>query len=277
MFISIIAYLLESPFIGLVIPLLLTGAHLLLIPKLFHNINWGRVTEVSDFKIWRMFLVSQATKSSYKRSKRYSIFRQSKRRKRAFKYTHQAIHHRLWLIYFGKNIELVLKLVGALLLLLSVLAFTSNLYFHVGIAISIYMYSNISASFFNDRLQSDILRVLPWDLTTYKQTYLKWVVCGASIILLPIVIYGIIHWTMWRPVQWLLYGCAFIYMYHVKIDKTITILSKQLQSFELDEGVGFFFLAVIVASSFYPAASLAFIICVLFFKRRTRQRHHTLG
>src|SRR5699024_4711310 len=218
-FLSSIVYLLESPFIGLLIPLILIGMHFFLIPTLFHNINWGRVTEVIDFKIWRMFLVSKATQSSYKRNKRHSIFRESKRRKKPFQYTHQSVHHRLWLIYFGKNIGLILQLVGAILLLLSVLAFVSDLYFQIGIAIGIYMYSNISASLYNDRFQSDILRVLPWDLHTYKQTFLKWVLYGAGVLLLPVIIYGVMHWTMWQPVQWVLYGCVFIYMLNVKIDK----------------------------------------------------------
>lgn len=263
LFISVITYLLESPFIGLFIPVVLVGLQFLFIPHLFKNINWGRVTEISDFTIWKMPLVSRATKSSFERSKRYSVFRQSKRRKKAFKYTHQAIHHRIWLIYLGKNISLIFQLIGALLLVISILAFTGGLYFHIGVAIGLHIYTNVISTFYRDRFQSDILRTLPWDLLIYKQTYFKWAVYGAIILFMPVVIYGVVNWTLWEPIKWLLYGCVFLYMYHLKIDKTITVLSRRMLTFEVDEGIGVLFLATIVVSNFYPIASLALIICMI--------------
>lgn len=263
---SVSTYLLDFPFIGLIIPLVLVVLHIVLIPQLFDDINWGRVTEVSDFKIWNMPLVSRATKSTYQRSKRYSIFRRSKRRKRAFKYTHQAIHHRLWLIYLGKNFSLILQLAGGLLVMLSVLAFMKDFYFHVGIALSIYIYLNVCTSFFRDRFQTDILRALPWDLYVYKRTFMKWVVYGASVPFIPILIYGVVHWSTWEPVKWVLYGCVFYYTYHVKMDKAIIVISKRLLTLDVSETAAFLFLVLIVGTGFYPALSLGLVICIPFFK-----------
>lgn len=222
-----------------------------------------------------MPLVSRATKTSFERNKRYSIFRQSKRLKRSFKYTHQAIHRRLWLIYLGKNMTLILQLIGSLLVLLTLLAFAGDVYFHIGIAISVYAYANVSASFFRDRFQTDILRALPWELPLYKQTFFKWAVFGAGILLIPIVIYGIIHWSIWEPFNWVLYGCVFLSLYHIKIDKSITVIAKRMLSLELSEVVGFLFLVMIVASSFYPFFSLGFIVCILFSVWH-KQHFHTL-
>jgi len=271
MLIGACTYLLEAPFFALIIPLVLLGLHMLFIPQLFKNINWGRVTEVSDYTIWNMPLVSRATKTSFKRSKRYSAFRQSKRRKRPFKYTYKAVHHRLWLIYFGKNINLIVQLVGVLLLLLSVLAFIGDLYFHIGLAISLYIYTNVCSTFYQDRFQSDILRTLPWELVIYKQTFLKWAMYGAGVLSVPIVIYGIINWSMWEPIKWLFYGSVFLYMYHLKIDKAITRLSKRFLTFEMDDGLGLLFVVMIVVGNFYPIASLSLIICMMLSKWRKKQ------
>src|SRR5699024_8210955 len=197
-----------------------------------------------------MPLVSKATKSSFERSKRYSIFRRSKRRKKPFQYTYKAIHHRMWSNYLGKNAVLIFQLIGAPLLLICILAFTGGLYFHLGIAIVVYIYTNVCSTFFRDRFHSDILRVLPWDLPVYKRTFSKWTMYGASILSIPVLIYGILNWTVWAPVKWLLYGFVYIYMYHLKMDKAITILSKQMLTFDLGEGIGLLFLVSIVVSHF---------------------------
>lgn len=275
LFFSICTYLLESPIIGLLIPLVLIGIHIPLMPQLFKQINWGRVTEVSDFKIWNMPLISRATKTSFKRSKRYSIFRQSRRRRKPFQYTHQAIHRRLWMIYFGENITLIAQSIGSLLVLLTVLAFAGGFYFQIGVAIALYVYANVSASFFRDRFQSDILRALPWELTLYKQTFFKWVLFGGSFLLIPIVIFGIIHWSIWQPLNWVLYGCVFLSLYHIKIDKSITILARRLLSLEWSEGIGFLFLIVVIGSGFYPILSFWFILCIIFLSWH-KQHFHTL-
>lgn len=267
---AIIVFLIGKPIIGLFIPVALAASHICLIPQLFKHINWGRVTEVSDYKIWNMPLVSQATKTSFQKGKRYSIFRQSKRRRSPFAYTYQAIHHRMWFIYLGRNMKHAGQVFATLLLLLSVLAFIGDLYFHIGVAISIYAYINVCTSFFHDRFQSDILRVLPWELPLYKQTFLKWVLYGASVFFIPIVMYGIVNISWWTPVEWALYGSVFLYMYHLKLDKTITLLAKREMTFDMDETIGLVFLALIVASSFHPVLSLGFIVCGLYSRRRRK-------
>lgn len=101
--------------------------------------------EVSDFKIWNMPLIGKASETKFKRQRKYSIFRNSEGQKKPFTYTSKEIHTRIWRIYLGENIVLILKAIGILFVMLVVLMFISNLTFNIGLAIAIYVYASVSA------------------------------------------------------------------------------------------------------------------------------------
>lgn len=259
--------LLASPIEGVILFLLIIGLNMLLIRSLFIGVKWEKVTEYSDYKIWNMPLISQASQVKFKRNKKHGIFANSKRNKRPLSYTKKAIHGRLWKIYLSKNFIRIMPLIGALLLMLFVFFWISNWLFQLGIAFAIYAYSSVATTFFSDRFQADILEVLPWDLPAYRNTFFKWAVYGSAVFLVPITVYLLIHWTLWSPLKLVFYVSVFLYVYESKMKKVTGILAKVPVFTTMNEFLGAIFLLGVVFSNFYPVLSIGMLI-ILFLLRR---------
>ncbi|WP_404451190.1 hypothetical protein LG329_12640 [Virgibacillus necropolis] len=237
--------------------------------SIFHAVHWGKVMEVNDFKIWNMPIISKASETKFKRQRKYSAFRNSTSQKKPFTYTTKAIHHRIWRVYLGKNLSLVLQTVGVLLIMLVAVVFISDIAFYIAITVTIYVYATIAAILFSDRFQSDILHVLPWDLKSYKQSYFKWVIIGSIPLLIRIISHLVLNASIWAPVQLIFYVSTFLFVYQIKIDKTIALLSKQ-SSYNNKMGLGYLFLILVAVSGLYPLVSLGFIIVIgiMFYDRQ---------
>lgn len=259
--VNIIALLTSYFIVSLLVVLVIIGINLKLVGSTFHKVHWGKVMEASDFKIWNMPIIGKASETKFKRQRKYSTFRNSAGQKKAFTYTAKTIHHRLWRIYLTKNMDLVLKAVGILFLLLMVVLVIANVAFPAAIAIAIYVFSSVVGILFSDRFQSDILHVLPWDLQTYKRSLLKWIGYGSLPLLIPVIIYLILHGSIWAPIQAAFYISTFLFVCQMKLDKTIALLSKQ-SGFSSNMGLGYLFLILIALSGLYPIVSLSFIVVI---------------
>ncbi|ASN07100.1 hypothetical protein [Virgibacillus necropolis] len=236
--------------------------------SIFHGVHWGKVMEVSDFKIWNMPLISKASETKFKRQRKYSAFRNSFAQKKPFTYTPKAIHHRIWRIYLGKNLDLILQTVVVLLIMLVAVVFISESAIHIAIAVAIYVYASVAAILFSDRFQSDILHVLPWNLKSYKQSFFKWVIIGSIPLLIRIISYLVLHASIWAPVQLIFYFSTFMFVYQIKIDNTIALLARQ-SGYKTNMGLGYLFLILVAISGLYPIVSLGFIVVIgiMFFNK----------
>ncbi|OZU89179.1 hypothetical protein CIL03_09230 [Virgibacillus indicus] len=264
--INFVGALTASPLAGLLLISGIIFINIILIPHLFKGVNWSKVTEISDFHIWNMLLISKASNTKFKRQKKYSIFQNSSRRKKPFQ-SEKDMQHRLWQLYLGKNYELLFQFAGTLLLVLVVLQFFSNLLFHIGLAVAVYAYASVSATFFIDRMQADIIQVLPWDLQQYKKHYFKWIIYGGCILLVPVIIYLGINLTVWAPFQFVFYCTSFLYIYHVKLERAIVLLGKRNITLNIKEGLGTIFAFLIGLTGIYPFISVSFIIILILLMR----------
>ncbi|PAV30697.1 hypothetical protein CIL05_06240 [Virgibacillus profundi] len=269
-FINMFGVLTTSPIVGIVLFAIIIVLNFVLLRSLFTRVNWSRVTEISDYHIWNMWLIGKASQTKFKKQKKYSVFQNSMKRKKAF-HSDKALHNRMWKLYLAKNNELLFQLIGALFLMLVVLPFINETLFYIGLAFGIYAYASATVSFFSDRFSSDILHVLPWDLTKYNKSFFKWVLYGAILPLIPIIIFLGIHMTFWVPLQLLFYSSTFLYIYDVKVDKAMVMLAKKPVNFQVDESIGFVLLILIVFSDAYPIISVGFIVILfLLMKRRNK-------
>src|SRR5699024_12530011 len=87
--------------------------------------------------------------------------------------------------------------------------------------------------------RADIISVLPWDLPRYKQSFLKWTTYGGLILLIPICIFLGMTNSLWSLVQLLFFCSTFLYVYHVRLNKTMTLLAKKPISFAGYEWTGY--------------------------------------
>ncbi len=245
------AGLFTQPYIaaGLVFAIFLIAV--LVIQNMFRGIQWQKVTDASDFQIWRMPLIGYAAKTKFKRRRNHSMFPGHSRRKKPF-VSNQAIFHRMWRVYFGKNMESAVQTIGVLVLMLTLLMVLHDHLFPIGVAVAIYTYTSIAASFYTDRMRSDILHVLPWNLEGYRQSYFIWVAAGGIFLFVPILIFHYVHFTLWSPLNLVFYCVVFSYIYNIKIEKSMAILAKQPARFEIAESMAVCFLILTAFSGTYP-------------------------
>jgi len=260
-----------KPFaIGIIILLILLNIRLS--RMLFTNVNWGRVTEVSDFQLWHMPIVSKASDIKMERRKLYSILQNMDMLKSPLEYTKGAIHQRLWFVYFVRNLKPLIQIVGSLFALLCLFMFISEGIFHIGIALAIHIYTTVIISFFRGHFGNDLLQVLPWQLDDFRQSFVRWGTYGTLILLIPVATYLSLHASLWVPLQTFFYIVVFFYMLHVKILKACIILSRQPLEIQLDEGLSYLFLVALIFSWKYPVILLSsFIVLWLIYRLKRRQ------
>lgn len=257
-----IVFIVQSdPFSVVMLISVLLILNILLYPRLFVGVDWGKVITLCDYHLWNMAFVSRVSQVRIKPQRKYSLMRKLTYRKKPFHYTSQSIHHRLWQIVFIRNIEYIIQLIGILVLMLAVLNYIPKAGFmFIGIAVALYVYAAGTTSFFTNQFQADLVEVLPWDLMAYKQSFLKWYIMGSLPILVPLVPYFILHFTWWVPVQILLILLTGIYIYHVEINYSIAVLSKAKIAFVKERWISFIFLCLVVGSSPYPIVACLFPI-----------------
>lgn len=261
----------DIPIVGIILIGLLIFINIRLKDRLFKNVNWNKVTEISDFQLWNMWLISKASDVKITRQKKYSMFQKIGIGKKPFIYREENIYHRLWVHYLGKNIGLLMQAIGALFIMLIVFLFMNDFLFYIGLVIAIYVYTTVLAVFFKDNFEADILRVLPWNLSVYKQSFFVWAIIGGIILLIPITTFLGVNLSIWTPFQLLFYCSSFLYIYDVKIGKAIVLLGKKPVTTDFEEGIGLLLLIGIVFNWKYPIVSLSFIIVIWLLLRRRKR------
>ncbi len=261
----------DIPIVGILLIGLLIIINFRLKEKLFKHINWSKVTETSDFQLWNMWLISKASDVKITRQKKYSMFQKIGIGKNPFMYREQNIYNRLWIHYLGKNIGLFIQAIGVLFVMLIVFLFLTDVLFYIGLVITIYVYTTVLTIFFRDQFETNILRVLPWNLSVYKQAFFKWAMIGGIVLLIPIILFLAMNVSIWAPFQLLFYCSVFLYIYDVKIDKAIILLGKQSIKTDLDEAIGIFLLGAVFLNWKYPMISLCFIIIIWLLLRRRNE------
>ncbi|WP_042142410.1 hypothetical protein [Paucisalibacillus sp. EB02] len=267
----------QSKLISIVILSMVIIANFLLRKKLFFHIHWGRVTEVNNYLVWSMPLISKATKTKFRRERKYSIFQNRASRKRPFAYTDVAIHKRLWLQHFRENIELILQVIGGLFLAIVILPFIHDIVVLIGSAISIHVYTSFVASMFMDRFHSGIVQVLPWDVNSFRNTMKHWSVLGFIPVMVPIIIYSIVHFSWWSVGFLFLIFTLFVMNLTVKMDNAVDLLDKKISQLSIKDVLAFLSLSLIVLCESQPFISLVSIILlayVLYLNKNAKRRKH---
>src|SRR5699024_11687723 len=90
---------------------------------------------------------------------------------------------------------------------------------------------------------------------------------GGLILLIPICIFLGMTNSLWSLVQLLFFCSTFLYVYHVRLNKTMTLLAKKPISFAGYEWTGYLMLVLVFFSGMYPAISLSFIFVLLLLKK----------
>src|SRR5699024_3324376 len=133
--------------------------------------------------------------------------------------------------------------------------------FLLAVAVSIHSFTTVATSMFNDRLQADIVQVLPWDLPIFKKTFMKWVLSASVIFLLPLIIYTLKEFSLWALVQLLVIIFTFIVLLHTKLEKSFVNWDNTLPKAGWIEALCYVLLLILIFSKSYPY--LLIIACLI--------------
>ncbi|WP_217587362.1 hypothetical protein [Lentibacillus saliphilus] len=241
--------------------------------KLLADVDWKKVTEAGDFAIWSMLLVNRASGITMKQDRLYSIFEKIKLFKEPFLYGGRAIYRRLWILYLGKNYQLLLQLLGAVIALMFVALYLGDVYFHIGVAISIYVYTQSAVAFFTRRFHVDIVQILPWALNDYKDAFKEWMLYISIPLFIPISAYAVSNWSFWIPLIFLLYGSVFLLSLEIVLAKTVSLVAKERVNHFGNEMLLLVALICLAVIGYVPVVTFSFVVFLwVYFKKRKQPK-----
>lgn len=270
---NMIVLFFQSPIISASLIVFIIIVNIIYYKQITTNIDWKKVTAASDYLLWNMTLISRATKVKFKKERQYSVWQRLSFWKKPFPYVKESAYHRLWHLYFEKNVSHILQLVFWLFVLLFVLIFIKNMLFLIALALTIHIFTTYSSTLFNNRLQVDIVQILPWDLLAFKRTFIKWIFGISVLFLIPLFVYIYIHFSIWGLVQILVVVVTFITMLHIKLQKSIEKWEKINTSYEVLSIFCYGLLLLLVFSDPYPYVLIVacFIMGIIpFFTKKNR-------
>src|SRR5699024_12598080 len=92
----------------------------------------------------------------------------------------------------------------------------NDVLFFVTLVVGIHQYIRMAVVFWRDRLTTDIMQILPWDVVTLQTTFLKWAYPGIAIFLFPMYIYALEHASWLFILQMLTALCAVTFLLYWK-------------------------------------------------------------
>ncbi|MFC7060985.1 hypothetical protein [Halobacillus seohaensis] len=182
--------------IGLFLGLGLLGINIYLMPRLLRHVDWGRVVEMNDARVWNIQLISHMTKVPIKPPKRYGIlqtFLRNRRAKHRFTNIYQ-LYHRLWRSHLHQQFGFVWKTVGIGIIIIGILPFQADWVIYISVPIAFFVYIEMAASLFADQFRGQpILSVLPIEEKGWRHTYAWWAMVGMTLLFIAFFLIG---WTI---------------------------------------------------------------------------------
>lgn len=247
-----LAFMISSPLFAALFMVLIIICNVFLMNRLFDEIDWQKVTAANDYKLWRSLIISYATKMKFKKDRKYSIWQRMPFWKKPFPYQKETLYHRLWHLYLEKNISHIFQLVGALLLMLFVFSFLKEWLFLLAVIATIHIYTSFAVTLFKDRLASDIVQVLPWDMNVFKATFEQWILVSSTVFFIPLFTKTIGEFTLWSVVMWFVIMFTFYILLHLKLYRVLMELDHTYPKQDMLYVIGYGLLLMIFISDQFP-------------------------
>lgn len=243
--VNVFSILTNSTLVG---PLSLLGLFILnglLLPKITEKVDWDKVTAACDYQVWNMAWMTYFTKQKMKKERAYTLWQRMPFWRKDFQYKDAAIYGRLWFVYWQRQFVLLLRFLGTILLLVSFIPLLNmwiidmmavfgievlpvkDWFFYLALIIGMHMYVTVSVALWRDRLTTDLMQVLPWNLRSLHTTFLKWANPGLAIFLLPIYLYSLEHLSWLFIIQMVIALFAVHFLLYWKIAEAFQLISEK--------------------------------------------------
>ncbi|WP_077624486.1 hypothetical protein [Sediminibacillus massiliensis] len=249
--------------------------NLLLWNRAFKQVDWMRVIQTNDLLIWNMFFINKMSKMEIKPEKRngwaQQLFQRKKYRK-PFDYRKRTvIYKRLWRRSLWEGKELVLQTIGSILVLLVMLSFHGPWVLGVAVTLAVFLYGKMSASFFAAGFGEKLVHSLPWDLHSWKRSFLSWAyLAGIFLLIVLSIVLLLVNPSIWVPFQIILYICVTDAYLQEQLENRMALLSKTPRNLPIyEELFPFAWFCLLFLSIPYPIVS---VVSILFFLKKTRKK-----
>src|SRR5690606_14192355 len=243
------------------------------IARIFTHIDWQKVVNASDFLVWNMPLISQATKIKIKRDKQLALLYRFKFWKAEFPYQIEHAYHRLWVIYVEKQIGHILQMTLALLLLLAVVSYFRPFYFGMALGLAIFIETSFLMALFKDRLTFDLLSVLPWDMKALRKSFAFVAMLLSFVLLVPASVYAYVYLKQWFIFYLVLAILTFIILLNVKLDRQFHVWDRSHPYAQNMEVLAYVLVFVVMFSVVFQwGMLLGYVLCAMYFYKMMRHR-----
>lgn len=243
--------LINESIVFIVYIVFILGLFIYSLKNIFSKIEWQKVIASTDFLIWNMALVSQATKIKFKKDKQPALLYRLKGWKKQYPYDLEFAYNRLWYVYFEKHVGLLLQIIGAILLLVSVISYFRDFYFGIAVTVAIYIQSTFLMSLFRDRLTFDILNVLPWNVHKLRETFINWAILLSLVLLIPIGLHAKTYFEIYF-IFFLVFSMFTFYIFlRTKLNKQVKLWDDSHNYSEIEDVISYILLLIIIFSVKY--------------------------
>ncbi|WP_082232219.1 hypothetical protein [Halobacillus massiliensis] len=253
----------DKAWIGLCLGLILLAVNVYLLPRLLHGVNWGRVVEVNDARVWNIRLISQMTSVNIRPPKRYGIVQtyfRSRSAKQRFTTIYQ-LYHRMWRRYFLQNFGYIWKTMGICLLVIGLFPHQASWLIYFACPIALFVYVEISGSLFiNHFTEHPLLSVVPIEEKGWQESYFRWGAWG----LVPLLfVFFITGWSIKEISLFLIIqtGCMAVWglidLKQILLIRTQIYLRKRTRQ---QNWLRLFGYLVIGAGIYFPPALLGLLV-----------------
>lgn len=164
--------------------------------KRVKKVDWKKVIDESDRKIWNMFFINKISKVEIKPARK-SLMRQvipQSYKKKPFDYKNKTvIFRRLWIKELAKHKEASWNTLTCIVLCLGVLSYQTVWLQALSVIIAIFLVNQFIVSYFRAGFSEKLLHSIPWSMTNIVKAYLTCITPFLFLLLIVYVVLLMIH------------------------------------------------------------------------------------
>ncbi|MGN8647738.1 hypothetical protein ACTNEO_17315 [Gracilibacillus sp. HCP3S3_G5_1] len=171
-------------------------------PRRLQKVNWMKVIEKSDEKVWRMFFVNQMSRMDQVKQQRRNYFLKtlftSKKAKLPFPYQKPAkLMRKLWWRSIQQESNIIYMMIISILIIMIVLSLRGGpLLQGIAIMLSIFIFTKVAVSLFNTIFKDKLVHSLPWNMEVMVKAFWQ-ILSVLSLIVIVIVSLTVLLTNTW--------------------------------------------------------------------------------
>lgn len=249
-----------STYITVMIVLLLILLQIFGYKYFMSHIDWDKVTMAADYKVWNLPMVSYVTKVSFKKERKFNLWQQRQFWKKDFPFDKNTLYHRLWQIYFEKNLKYIFQIIGAILLMNIVFGWLKPWLFLIAVMITVHIWTSFLTVMFRDRFSVDIVEVLPWNIMKFKQSFVVWAYCQTAVLFIPFLMYVYVKWSVHYFLFLFVVIVTVILLLDEKLNKEIDLISGDVTYSKIVEAASYVALFCLLCSYLYAGFMMIAVV-----------------